>query len=390
MRFDRTPDGSIWTQAAFTYVFYKRYLDVFDSVKVIARIRDVNQVPAEYVRSDGPSVSFSSLPYYVGPLQYLRNARKIRRHLIEAVGDQSAVLFRVPSQIATIIAPVLRKKGVPFAVQVVGDPYDVFSSGSVDHPLNRLFRWWFVRNLKRQCQTASAVAYVTDSALQKRYPAAVSAFTTSFSDVELSEDTFVKNSRPVLYEARSFRLVIVGTLAQMYKGVDVLIDAINQLVNDGLDLQLVVIGDGKFRAQLEAQTRELNLETRVRFMGQLTTGKAVRDQLDQAEVFTLPSRTEGLPRAMIEAMARGLPCIGSNVNGIPELLPSGDMVPPGDAVALAEKIREVVTNPERMAAMSARNLEKARQYADDVLRERRIAFYQHLKTETEAWLKTNA
>jgi len=105
-------------------------------------------------------------------------------------------------------------------------------------------------------------------------------------------------------------------------------------------------------------------------------------------LFVLPSRTEGLPRAMIEAMARGLPCVGSAVNGIPELLPVEDMVPPNDVPALAEKIREVLTNPERMAQMSARNLDKAREYADNVLYERRTAFYQHLKAETEAWLKT--
>jgi len=90
---------------------------------------------------------------------------------------------------------------------------------------------------------------------------------------------------------------------------------------------------------------------------------------------------------MIEAMARSLPCIGSTVGGIPELLPSEDLVPPGDVVALASKIREVVTDSERMAQMSARNLEKAKDYTDQVLCDRRNQFYRYVREMTEKWLR---
>jgi hypothetical protein len=62
-----------------------------------------------------------------------------------------------------------------------------------------------------------------------------------------------------------------------------------------------------------------------------------------------------------------------------------DLVPPGDAGALARKIREVVGDPGRMARMSARNLEKAGQYRENALRVRRIAFYHHVREATEAW-----
>jgi glycosyltransferase involved in cell wall biosynthesis len=180
---------------------------------------------------------------------------------------------------------------------------------------------------------------------------------------------------------------MVGTQAQLYKAPDVLIDAVATCVREGLDLKLVLVGDGKHRAELEAQAAALGLRERVCFRGQLTAGDAVRAELDQADLFVLPSHQEGLPRAMIEAMARGLPCIGSTVGGIPELLPLEDMVPPGDVIALAHKICEIVTNPERLARMSARNLEKAKEYRDEVLRERRDMFYHFVREKTEAWLK---
>ena len=90
---------------------------------------------------------------------------------------------------------------------------------------------------------------------------------------------------------------------------------------------------------------------------------------------------------MIEAMARALPCIGSAVGGIPELLPLEDLVPPGDAAALARKIREVVGDPGRMARMSARNLEKAKEYGEETLRTRRLEFYLQVKEHTRAWIE---
>ena len=152
---------------------------------------------------------------------------------------------------------------------------------------------------------------------------------------------------------------------------DVLIDAVGECANHGLDLRLTVVGDGKHRAELESRVARLGLGNRVCFRGRLPAGEAICDELDRADLFALPSRTEGLPRAMIEAMARGLPCIGSTVGGIPELLPPEDLVPPNDSSALARKIAEVVADRRRMARMSARNLEAVRDYREETLRNRR-------------------
>jgi glycosyltransferase involved in cell wall biosynthesis len=186
----------------------------------------------------------------------------------------------------------------------------------------------------------------------------------------------------------TINLIIVGSMNQLYKAQDVLIDAVAICVGQGLDLKLTLVGDGQYRPELEARAAAMGLMERVCFRGQLTAGEAVRAQLDQADLFVLPSHQEGLPRAMIEAMARGLACIGSTRGGIPELLPPEDMIPPGDATVLASKIREVVSDPIRMSNMSARNLEKAKTYRDSTLRERQDSFYRYIRAETEAWLQS--
>lgn len=181
------------------------------------------------------------------------------------------------------------------------------------------------------------------------------------------------------------KIIFIGSLDQLYKAPDILIHAIHCCLKEGIDVFLTMVGDGRFRPEIESLSRKLNLLDRIRFLGQMTAGEAVRAELDKADLFVLPSKTEGLPRAMIEAMARGLPCIGSNVGGIPELLPPEDMVPPGDVHALASKIREVIRDPERMNRMAERNWKKAHEYHDDILRERRNAFYQYVKEKTEEW-----
>jgi glycosyltransferase involved in cell wall biosynthesis len=383
--FSRTPDGAVWTQTQFPYKFWTRYLAVFDQVQVVARVRDVAVIPEDWQSADGQGVSFAAVPHYQGPWQYLRRARQVRQAVSSAVGPRDAVILRVSSNIAAGIAAGLYKTGHPYGVEVVSDPYDVFAPGAVRNPLRPFFRWWFPHQLRQHCMQACAAAYVTEHALQRRYPCP--SYSIGVSDVDLPNEAIVAAPRPPWSGAGPQTLIYVGTLAQLYKAPDVLIDAVGACVREGLDLRLVVVGDGRYRAELEARAAMLGLKEHVQFCGQLTAGAAVRSKMDQSNLFVLPSRQEGMPRAMIEAMARGLPCIGSTVGGIPELLPPEDMVPPGDVAGLARKIREVVGDPQRMTGMAIRNLERARTYSELTLHERRIAFYRHVRAETEAWLR---
>lgn len=384
-RFDRTPDGAIWTQTMFAYPFWTRYLAVFESVRVVARVRTVDTVPPDWKRADGDSVTFAAVPHYVGLWQYLQRSHSITQAIRSAVQSSDAVILRVGSAIASHLIPVLRRSGKPYAVEVVGDPYDVFARGAIKHPLRALFRWWFPRQLRNHCATASAASYVTHAALQARYPTTCATVSTAYSDVELSRDAFAIAPRSDPPQ-KPITLITVGTLAQLYKAPHVLIEAVSQCIKQGLDLNLILVGDGKHRSELEVQVEQLGLSDRIHFKGQLSSGAAVRELLEQADLFVLASYQEGLPRALIEAMAQGLPCIGSTVGGIPELLNAEDLVPPGNAIALYQKIQEVVSDPDRMRRMSERNWQTAHCYTDEILSERRSTFYHQVQQQTEAWI----
>ncbi|KOR31355.1 hypothetical protein TI04_01255 [Achromatium sp. WMS2] len=387
-RFWQTPDGGLWTDGAFPHSFWRRYLTVFNELQIVARVKSVEQHSVNNLkRSDGDGVTVLPLPYYIGPLEYLQKYSQLKNQLSQ-IDPTSAVIFRVPSQIASIVIPKLVAQKRPYALEVVGDPYDVFSPGAVLHPLRRFFRYWFIKQLRYQVKHAHAVSYVTETALQNRYPVTSKTFTTHYSSIELPEHAFA--TTPRLYSDQAsypMKMITVASLEQPYKAIDVLLDAMQQCVKIGKKLTLTIIGDGKYHQFLQETAYKFEIDAYVHFMGQLSDSNEVRKQLDQADLFVLPSRMEGLPRAMIEAMARGLPCIGSTIGGIPELLPLEDMVPPNNSVALMQKICDVAHHPARMSQMSQRNMKKAREYHEDELSKRRNEFYYNIKDITSNKLK---
>jgi glycosyltransferase involved in cell wall biosynthesis len=407
-RYSRTPDGSIWTQGPHAHSFWQRYLTVFDRVRVVARVREVSEPAATAKRMDGLGVECFPIPYYVGPVQFLTRAWAVRSAVRRSVEATDAVIMRVSGTMANLLEPVLAAAKRPYGLEVIGDPYDVFAPGAVQHAMRPFFRWWFPYVLRRQCASAAGVAYVTERTLQRSYPCGAYSvgmsdvvlnedallgsspvFTTHYSSVELRNDDAIQGARSIHDPRKPIELVTVGSLEQPYKGIDVLITATAKCIAAGRDLRLTIVGEGRYRTSLEQLAKQLGIANSVRFTGQLASAHDVRGVLDDCDLFVLASRTEGLPRAMIEAMARGLPCIGTRVGGIPELLDPNELVAPNDADALASKIGETLSRPEHMMQLSAGNLEKARGYRAELLDARRQKFFQHIRKVTEQWLAVN-
>jgi colanic acid/amylovoran biosynthesis glycosyltransferase len=139
------------------------------------------------------------------------------------------------------------------------------------------------------------------------------------------------------------RLVSIGRLTEQ-KGQMILIDAAKLLVQDNLDLEILLIGDGKLRGELERSIRAHGLEHVIRIMG-WQSGEQVRSLIANSRALVLPSFAEGLPVVIMEAFALARPVITTYVAGIPELVQpgmNGSLVPAGDAEALAAAMRKVI------------------------------------------------
>jgi colanic acid/amylovoran biosynthesis glycosyltransferase len=149
------------------------------------------------------------------------------------------------------------------------------------------------------------------------------------------------------------RLVCVGRLCEQ-KGQLLLVEAAAELVRSGLALELVLVGDGEMRAQIERRVQELGLARCVEITGWADEAR-VRQELLRARALVLPSFAEGLPVVIMEALALGRPVISTYVAGIPELVVPGEcgwLVPAGSVSGLAAAMRDALTlAPERLERM---------------------------------------
>ncbi len=153
---------------------------------------------------------------------------------------------------------------------------------------------------------------------------------------------------------------VVGRLSHE-KGQDLALQALARVRAEGHELTLALAGDGPDRQKLESLARELSLGDSVRFLGhQRQVGVVYK----ASDLLVMPSRSEAMPNALLEAMTLGLPVVATRVGGVPEVTDEGVMalvVDPESAPSLASAIVDVLTRPDERA----RRVELARDAAGD-------------------------
>jgi glycosyltransferase involved in cell wall biosynthesis len=184
--------------------------------------------------------------------------------------------------------------------------------------------------------------------------------------------------------ADAFVVAGVGRLVAV-KGFDLLVAALPALSAAVPSARLVLVGDGPERAALGAQAAVLGVGDRISLTGPTSDIAAC---LAAADVLAAPSRNEGMGRALVEAMALGLPVIGAEVGGIPAVIADGEtgcLVPPGDAAALAAALVELGRDAALRAKLGGAAAARAEAFSsrvahaamralyDELLREKRLA-----------------
>ena len=137
------------------------------------------------------------------------------------------------------------------------------------------------------------------------------------------------------------RLVCVGRICEQ-KGQLLLIEAAHLLSSQGVAFELVLVGDGEMRAEIEVLVERYKLQDMVRITGRVSS-EQLYDEIISARALVLPSFAEGLPMVIMEAMALKRPVISTFVAGIPELVHSGEhgwLVPAGDVGKLSQAMQE--------------------------------------------------
>jgi glycosyltransferase involved in cell wall biosynthesis len=163
-------------------------------------------------------------------------------------------------------------------------------------------------------------------------------------------------------------VLYLGRLSTV-KGPAHFVDAARLVLQERPDSGFVVVGDGHLRPELEDAVRAMGRADRFSFAGHVRHEEVGR-WLSAADLFVLPSLSEGVPHALLEALAFGLPVVASAVGGVPEIVQdgvNGYLVPPGDSPAIARRILDLLGSPERRRAFgeAGRRLVEERQLTWD-------------------------
>ncbi|MEO7860656.1 MAG: glycosyltransferase [Nitrospirales bacterium] len=174
---------------------------------------------------------------------------------------------------------------------------------------------------------------------------------------------------------------LIGTVGRLtpVKGIPYLLQAAKILLQRGANVKVLIVGGGSIRQDLTAQTHQLGIADNVVFLGHREDTEALLHAMD---IFSLPSLSEGIPMALLEAMAASRAVVASRVGGVPEIIEDGIegfLVEPMDVISLAERCRRLIESPEvsrKMGEQARKRIE--RDFSATAMADRVVSVYNEL------------
>ncbi|HEX3384548.1 MAG TPA: glycosyltransferase family 4 protein [Mucilaginibacter sp.] len=166
-------------------------------------------------------------------------------------------------------------------------------------------------------------------------------------------EVYKKRTQNGVQDSRPIKLLYLGWL-EPYKGISDLLGVFERLIRNGDKIEADIYGSGSLASDINEKVNKLGLSKVFRLRGWANEDTKLK-ALEEADIFVLPSHREGMPNALIEAMASGLPCISSEVGGVPDLIShkaNGLIYEPGDQDGLYENVRYLSNDSELRKSIS--------------------------------------
>ena len=327
---------------------FRRYTSLFDSVTMLARDRPSTY--SEWAELD--PLAQESIEFLSTSLRHLVRSRSERRRLAQLVKSSNAVVARLPSILGTITAALAKRYRKAVFVEMVGCPWDAYWNHGI---VGKLVAPIVYMSTRYRVRKADFVLYVTERFLQQRYPTSADSIACSDVVLPLPDQTVLERRLRRIESKAPDAPIILATAAAVdvaYKGHEYVLKAMaNMNVSPG-QMQYWLIGGGD-QSRLTRLAAKLGLTNNVVFLGALPHDKVLEVLEDSVDIYVQPSRLEGMPRAVLEAMSVGCPVVASRVGGIPELLSEHNTFEAGDIAALTELISGIDENA--MRGMARRN-----------------------------------
>lgn len=359
--------------------FYQRYLRIFDSIRLVVRCVEEEKLnPGRVPLNIEPRIEYFPVPIFHGPKQYTKVYFKVGKALKNVISGCDAAILRIPSTVALRVGKIVKAAGIPYACEVV---FDADDGRRGTKGISRLAWKMIDKQMRRLCSKANGVSCVTEFYLQRHYyPRTQNSFVSHYSSLSLPSEFYTgirqyPNHTPIVIAHTANQIEYNGR-----KGHIEVIKAVQILTKRGINVKVRFAGKDYYGGiyQLQQLAQSLGITESIEFVGYLS-----REELDaflnKADLYVMPTRAEGLPRVIIEAMAKGLPCITTPVSGNPELVGEHFLVPYEKIEMLANRIEELCTNEDLYVETSSQNYKRSCQYESSILQTRRDTFYTKLR-----------
>jgi glycosyltransferase involved in cell wall biosynthesis len=374
-KFFQAEDGTVYSRGNFPYSVWQRYLTFFEQVVVVGRLSKFSSDTGTLSVSSGKNVDFQYVSSLGGPLKRVFNYRKVEQDITKTMRDCDAVIIRLPSEIGLVALKVAKKLEKPYSTEVVGCVWEsLWNYGNLQGKFYAPIYTFFT---KRAIKNSPRTLYVTQHYLQERYPSIGERFSCSNVEIILDEGIMNKRKKKIHDMNTEVKIGLIGSFTGMSKGIDLAIRSLSIICKNNPKAELHVLGPGDPKELIELAAK-YGVKDSVYFHGLLPSGEKVYQWLDQIDIYIQPSRNEGLPRALIEAMSRGCPSVGAITGGIPELLEPAFLHKPNNILELTERILVFMEDKQLMLKEAEVNFSKVTYYRKETNDARRAEFLQSL------------
>lgn len=372
--------GRYYARTQEKFDFYQRYLRVFDRLRLVTRCVYEETLGKTRVPLDLDSrIEFVPIPFFSGPKQYAQKYFAVGKIAKQVVDGCDAAILRLPSTVALRVCDVVMKSGIPYATELVFDAKDAIDGAT--NIIERMLWKRIHRQMQDACDKANGVSCVTEHYLQKHYTSTKpDAFFSNYSSLALNKSFYTSERQYPKKAIFSISHVCTQVQFKGRKGYNELVEAMKILKDRGVNVEVRFAGPDYHNGirLLSEMAAKLGVSDRVHFIGGVNR-QQLSEYLEESDLYVMPTWAEGLPRVIIEAMAKGLPCITTPVSGNPELVSDHFLVEYSDIKTLADRIEELVSEKEIYERTSAENFIRSLQYEASVLEKRRDEFYTKLK-----------
>lgn len=353
----RRINGKIYSPGGLPNDVLTRYVNCFENLVVIGRIIDEEKVNASYSYISNPNITVVT-----------------NSEMEEQIKTASAVIARLPSINGYKAVFLAEKYKKPLLAEVVGCTFDAYWNYGIKGKLLALPAYLLMRYCVRKAPYA---VYVTSEFLQKKYPN--KGKTASISNVTIkatTQEVVEQRLRKINSDSDTVVLGTAGAVDVEYKGQEFVIKAISEIIKKtGKNVRYELAGSGS-PERLKRIAEECKVTDNTEFKG-IIKHDDMNDWLDSVDIYIQPSLTEGLPRAVVEAMSRGLPCIATDCGGNSELIEKQYLYNKNNKSIIPDLICERIELIEKdLGSVAQRNFDLANsEYSIEILNKRREDFF---------------